>query len=221
MSGRSAHWLGLLLLAMLCGGCASTSEGAVNPALFPRTDVAATSRVPGRVAVLVSPQVRATVHDPMREVRINVRLPIGRVVEQAVLVALGDAALGGVLGVEALPSAGSGFDATVVVDAVRAGYHRRLKMLLPAPPPLFLVGDDELEARLAFDLSLLDAQGRKVWTRTYDAGTAIVNRPSIWRAETPDDLVALAHATAWRLSQQMVTDLRDWLVAERNKPREL
>lgn len=221
MTGHGVRWLGLLLLAGLWGGCASTHEGAVTPALFPRSAVAPEHRVPGRVAVLVPPQVRAAVHDPMREVRIDVRLPLGRVIEQALLVALGDAARGGVLGLEVLPPAGSGLDATVVVDAVRAGYHRRLKMLLPAPPPLLLITDHELEARLAFDLSLFDANGQRVWTRTYDGGTAIVKRPSIWRAETPDDLVALAHETAWQLSQQVVTDLRDWLVAERHKPREL
>jgi hypothetical protein len=148
-------------------------------------------------------------------------LPIGGIVEQAVLAALRDAVQGGVQPVDALPRPGTGFDATLVIEAVRAGYHRRLRWLLPMPPPLFMIGDSEVEARLAFDLSMLDAQGRTVWTRTYDSGGEIVKRPSVWHSETADALVSLAHETAWRLSQQVVSDLRDWLAVERNKPREL
>jgi hypothetical protein len=212
---------GLLLLAALCGGCASTREGAVDPALFPRAAVASDSRVAGRVAVLVPPQVRSLVHDPMREMRIDMRLPVGRIVEQAVLTAASDAMRGGAQGVDAPPRPGSGFDVTLVVDAVRLRYDRRLRWLAPMPPPLFVIGDSEVEARLAFDLTMLDAQGRKVWSRSYDSGSEIVKRPSAWRGETPEALMALAHESAWRLSQQVVNDLRDWLAAERNKAREL
>jgi hypothetical protein len=85
-----------------------------------------------------------------------------------------------------------------------------------------VIGDSEIGARLSFDLSLLDAQGRSVWTRSYDSGHEIYKRPSFWSHErAPDGLVRMAHEAAWRLAQQAIADLRDWIATERNKPREL
>jgi hypothetical protein len=211
----------LFALLVLSAGCASTHEGAIDPGLFPRAAVAPERRIAGRMALLVPPQVRAVSYDALPTIRVNVRLPIGRIVEQAALAALGDAMGGGVQPVEALPP-GGGVDATLVVDAVRAEYHRRLSLLIPAPPPLFYIDDYTVDARLAFDLRLVDAQGRTVWTRTYDTGAEIMKHESIWKgAATPEGLVRIAHDAAWRLWQQAVADLRDWLAAERNKLREL
>jgi len=214
--------IALIALLVLSGGCASTHEGAIDQGLFPREAVAPERRIAGRMALLVPPQVRATSYDALREIRVNVRLPIGRIVEQAALAALGDAVSGGVQPVGAPPQSGDGINATLVIDAVRAEYHRSLSLLIPAPPPLFFIEDYTVDTRLAFDLRLVDAQGRTVWTRTYDTGAEIVKRESIWRAAaTPEGLVRIAHDAAWRLSQQAVADLRGWLAAERNRLREL
>jgi hypothetical protein len=214
--------LALFALLVLSAGCASTHEGAIDPGLFPRAAVAPERRIAGRVALLVPPQVRAVSYDALPEIRVNVRLPIGRIVEQAALAALGDAVSGGVQPVEAPPQSGDGINATLVIDAVRAEYHKRLSLLIPAPPPLFYISDYAVDARLAFDLRLVDAQGRTVWTRSYDTGAEIVKHESIWKvAATPEGLVRIAHDAAWRLWQQALADLRDWLAAERNKLREL
>jgi len=135
---------------------------------------------------------------------------------------LGDALDGGVQPVEAVPPPGIGFSATLVVDAVRAECRRRTLWLIPMPPPLFVLAGQEVVTRLAFDLRLVDGQGHTVWTRTYDSGSEAVKRASFWSPEaTPDGLVRMAHEAAGRLSQQAVSDLRDWLVVERSKPREL
>lgn len=202
--------IALIALPVLSGGGASTHEGAIDQGLFPREAVAPERRIAGRMALRVPPQVRATSYDALPTIRVNVRLPIGRIVEQAALAALGDA------------MGGAGINATLVIDAVRAEYHRSLSLLIPAPPPLFFIEDYTVDTRLAFDLRLVDAQGRTVWTRTYDTGTEIVRHESIWKvAATPEGLVRIAHDAAWRLWQQAVADLRDWFAAERNKLREL
>lgn len=219
---NAARWFAVCVLLVLSGGCASTREGALNPAWFPRVAVAPDSRIAGRVALLVTPQVRNTSHDAMREARVNVRLPTGQITEQAGLAALGDAMKGGVQSLEAPLPPRSGAAATVVVDAVRTEVHRRILWMVPVPPPLFVIGDSALETRMAFDMRLIDAQGHTAWTRTYDSGAEVLKHDSIFRNETtPENLARMTHEAAWRLWQQVVADLRDWMAAERNKPREL
>ena len=212
--------IALMALLVLMGGCASTPPAdLVNPALFARSAVLPESRTPGRVALLVPVQVQGTIYRSDKYDIIDLRLPIGRVVEQAMLAALGDGRRGGVQQVSAVPPPGSGFGATLVVDALRYEHHFKWLWIVPVPLPPFVVGQTEASSQLAFDVSLLDAEGQRVWTRTYDAGS------EIWKptnAELPSSaLVRLAHEEAWRLAQQAMHDLADWLNAERIKPREL
>jgi hypothetical protein len=222
MIGRIARLVGLLALLTLLGGCASKYEGAFNAALFPRAAAAADSPTPGRVALLVRPQVQDLVYEGVNAPASGVRLPVGRIVEEAVLAAVGDALRGGVQRLHEASVAGAGFDATLVIEAVRLGHDDKLSWIVPIPVFPFVMGDRDIYAQLAFDLSLLDAQGRTVWTRSYDGGRELYKRPSFWSSEPlPVGLVRMAHETAWRLSQQAVGDLREWLEAERIKPREL
>jgi len=222
MIGRVARLVGLLALLAVSVGCASKYEGAFNPALFPRGAVAADSRTPGRVALLVRPQVQDVVHEGVDAPASGVRLPVGRIVEEAMRAAVGDALRGGVQRMNEVPMAGAGLDATLVIEAVRVGHDDKLLWIVPIPVFPFVMGDKDIYAQLAFDLSLLDAQGRAVWTRSYDGGRELYKRPSFWSSERlPVGLVRMAHETAWRLSQEAVGDLREWLEAERIKPREL
>jgi hypothetical protein len=109
-----------------------------------------------------------------------------------------------------------------VIEAVRVTHTDKLSWLLPMPVFPFVVGDRDAFSQLAFDLSLIDGEGRTVWTRSYDGGAELLKRPSFWSNEpVPVGMTRMAHETAWRLSQQVVTDLRDWQAGERNKPREL
>ena len=68
-------------------------------------------------------------------------------------------------------------------------------------------------------LKLVDAQGHQVWTRDYDDGS----KQSIWDYPTDSTWLAgiqlAAHDAAWRLSQQVLRDLRDWQAAERVRSR--
>lgn len=212
----------LLLLATLTGGCATKFEGAYTPALFPPAASAPASRAPGRLALVVRPQVQDLVHEGDQVPARGVRLPIGRIVEEATLGVFRDGLQGGVQRLVQVPAAGAGFAASVAIESVHVEHDSRVLWLVPIPVFPFVVGDSEVSARLAFELSLLDAQGRTVWTHSYDSGREVYKRPSFWSNELlPEGLLRMAHEAAWRLAQQALIDVREWLATERNKPREL
>jgi hypothetical protein len=219
MIARRSIPVGLLLLLV---GCATPLQVGPNPALFPRSAEAPTGQVAGRVALWVPPHVAATENQSDRLLGAGslMHVPVGRIVEQAARLALGDALSGGVQRVDALPPAGAGYNSTLVLDSVRCVDRVRLLWLLPVP--IFgIIGDTEIDVLVAFEMRLLDAQGRTVWTRTYDSGRVVWKRPAGSKESGEAGIVRLAHEAAWRLSQQVATDLRDWLVTERSKPREL
>jgi hypothetical protein len=137
--------------------------------------------------------------------------------------ALADALRGGAQRVIEVPAANAGFAATLMIEAVRVEHgSERSGGVIVVPVRPFLAPEWSFFVHLAFDLRLLDAQGRTVWTRTCDGGCEVWKRPSFWSTEQlPAGMVRIAHEAAWRLSQQAVGDLRDWLAAERSKPREL
>lgn len=220
---REPSRVGLLALLLLLGGCASQHEGAFNPALFPRAAVVADSRTPGRAALLVRPQVSDQVHEIAIGLDAGVRLQVGHIVQESVLTALGDALGGGAVRVDEVPAANAGFSATLVIDAVRVEQgSERTGGVIVVPVLPFVAPEYRFISHLAFDLCLRDTHGRTVWKRTYDGGREIWARPTFWSNEkVPTGMVRMAHETAWRLSQQVVVDLRDWLAAERSKPREL
>jgi hypothetical protein len=101
----------------------------------------------------------------------GLRLPAGRIVEEALLAAVSDTWRGGAQRVDEAPKAGAGFAATLVIEAVRVVHTDKLSWLLPMPVFPFVIGDRDAFSQLAFDLSLVDAEGRTVWTRSYDGGT--------------------------------------------------
>ena len=222
MISTTARLVGLTVLLALSGGCASTYEGAFDAALFPRAAAASDSRTPGRIALLVLPQLQDLVHEGTRRPASRVRLPVGRIVEEALRTSLVDALHGGALRVNDVPAPGTGFAATLVIEAIRVEHDSQLQWLMPLPVYPYVIGDSIVHAQLAFDVRLLDVRGRSVWARTYDSGREVYKRPSFLSTETlPVGLVRMAHESAWRLSQQVVVDVRDALAAERNRAREL
>jgi hypothetical protein len=217
MNHRHLRWVGLLSLMALLQGCASY-EGVPNPAWFPRAAaIDEGSRTPGRVALWVQPQVQATVSVIERVLR----LQVGSIAERAVLATLGEGLQGGVQQVYAAPQA-AGYSATVVIDAARFEHHERTLWSFWVPP-LSSVSRYEATVALAFDSSLFDAQGRLVWRRTYDddAGRLVWTTPSASSAPLPEDIGRVTHEAAWRLAQQVLRDVREWMDGERMRPREL
>ena len=167
---------------------------------------------------MVPPRVQASVS----AVGQLVKLQVGAIAEQAMRAALGDGLQGGVQQVYvALPPTG-GHSATLVVDAVRFEHQER-KLWLIWVPPLSQVVRYEASTRLAFDVSLLDAQGGLVWTRTYDddTGRLVWTTPSTNSTPLPKDIGRVAHESAWRLAQRASHDLREWMDTERMGPRSL
>lgn len=208
---------GLLSLLAMLQGCASY-EGTPNLAWFPPATTAAEDRTPGRVALMVSPQVQASVS----AVGQLVKLQVGAIAEQAMRAALDDGLQGGVRQVYAAPPPTGGLGATLVIDAVRFEHHER-RLWLIWVPPLSQVVRYEASTRLAFDVSLLDAQGGPVWTRTYDddTGRLVWTTPSADSTPLPKDIGRVAHESAWRLAQRASHDLREWMDTERMRPRSL
>jgi hypothetical protein len=149
------------------------------------------------------------------------RVPIGQIVAQAVLGAVGDTFAGGARQVTTVPRDGDGFAATLVIDAIRCTYKVRLLWLVPLPIPFMpFIGDSEPGMSLELDVRLMDGQGRQVWARSYKSGREVwVHKPM---TPVPSDLTStLAHSLAWRLSKEATSDLREWLAEERSKPRDL
>lgn len=226
MNGAAAR-LAALLFVLLCAGCATPTDAEFDPALFVRPPVAAEHRVPGRVALWMPPEVTRTVET--KTLFEKAPVPIGHYVEAAMRAAVNDAVQGGAEVLQAAPTPGSGFDAILLVEAVRLDVQEKFEAepdpLLPflRPPTRVTRG------RLAFDLSLLDAQGRRRWTRSYDTGRELWYPPVVW-AMAPAPWVGLpatynivrrGHQAAWRLAQQAAAEVRDWLTAERTRPRDL
>jgi hypothetical protein len=224
---RAFASLAALLSVLLCVGCATQTDFQFDPALFAHPPVAAGGRVPGRVAVWMPSHVTRMVE--AKTLLEAVRVPIGGIVEGATQAAADDAFQGRAVLLQAPPVPGSGFDAILVVDAVRLSVEEKFEA---APDPIlpFLRPPTRVTyGHLAFDLSLLDSQGRKLWTRSYDAGREMWYPPVLWTqsraplATLPAtyNVMVRCHQAAWRLAQQVATDVSDWLAAERIKPREL
>jgi hypothetical protein len=198
-----------LVLLVGCGGLPPLKpfQPPPDPALFPRSSAGPTTKVVGRVALLVPPQVAATLSET-QEHRRDMQLPIGRIVEQAAILAFGEAVSGGVGIVDSPPAAGAGYSATLVIESVRCVERYGLRSV-----------------QVTFDLRLLDAQGRTVWTQAYDSGSQrmapALPLNDLAIKQMHDDILRLAHEGAWRLMQQAVVDLRDWVAGERLKAREL
>ena len=214
--------LGAAALLLLVAGCAAPLQVGPDPAWFGRGEEPTTNKAAGRVALWVPPQVAAAENVSERPLGgdANLHVPVGRIVELAARQALGDVLDGGVQAVASMPAPGAGQSATLVVDTIRCVDRVRVLWLLPMPI-LGVIGDSQIEVQLTFDLRLIDARGGTVWTRSYDSGTVVWKRPPGRSESLPAGIVRLAHEAAWRLSQQAANDLREWLEAERVKPREL
>jgi hypothetical protein len=173
------------------------------------------------VAVLASPAVKDLVHEGDDGPAQALRIPIGAIALQAVL-DLADAAFtGGAQRLDAPAAAGAGHAATLVIQSMRVSYHSHLLWLIPLPWLGAALDDHEYDVQLAIDVTLLDAQGGVVWTRSYDDGRQVWAHEWTGQGMVTQALLRLTHEAAWRLAQRAVNDLRDWVQDERMRPRSL
>lgn len=204
MIRRCRAWFWVLLLL---GGCAGFDITA-NPARVPAGATPPDHRTPGRIALVVPAHVQRTVVVLMSPPPF--RLHAGAIVEQSMRAALMDGVADRVVSSQDPPPADAGFDGTLKIDSVRATYQQRTRDSFHY----------ESSVRLSFDASLLDARGRVVWTRTYDdVGRATWTSMEFYAGVKAIEIAT--HDVAWRLSQQATKVVREWLQAERVKPRDL
>lgn len=220
MMRRRVALLTLLLSVALLPGCASRREMPLDVALFPRTPATPDTPAPGRVAVLLQPPVKDLVHEGEDGPAQGMRIPIGRIVAQAVLASAGEVFSGGAERLEDAAGDDTRYTATLIVQSVRVSYHSHLLWMIPLPI-VGGAGDFEFDAQLALDVTVLDPQGRVVWTRTYDDGRRVWQHDWIDQVKAPEGLLRMTHEAAWRLAQQALRDLREWAEGERMRPRSL
>ena len=79
----------------------------------------------------------------------------------------------------------------------------------------------EFDAQLALDVTVLDPQGRVVWTRSYDDGRRVWQHEWTEQSKAADGLLRVTHEAGWRLSQHALRDLREWVEVERMRTRSL
>ena len=181
---------------------------APQPRLFAGEAAGSGPSTRGRVALRVTPEVRSL---QTGTVALPYALRSGAMVEQALALALGDGLQGGVQLLDPASPAGSGFDAVLELRWVQ------LEFMPHAYPPRTVA--------LSFDSKVDDTAGRTAWSRIYhDARIYPMSEQLYLVAPGENSLdaeVRLAHEAAWRLAQQVLRDLRQWLATERMKEREL
>lgn len=225
------HGLARAALAMALVALAACStvpeQGNFDPKLFPPT--AAAAIFDGRVALLTDP---ASLKQEVLGERLAdggpVRVPIGRIVHEASLVAFGEAFKGGALTIDDIAGAPSRQTPVVAVRVADYAYRDRLQYLIPTflPQLGFVIDVWQLDVRLVVEARLLAAEGTMLWSSTFDSGLQIWKQlrdsplpiPLESRAE---GLLRQTHETAVKLLRQAADDVGRWLREEQRRERQL
>jgi hypothetical protein len=206
-----------LLSASLLGGCASDRTIALDTALLPRDGPpTCASPRPGRAGLLVPEPMLSMLSEPLA----RQRLQIGRITGQALLMALDDCLAGGGQWVAESTARAGDRAATLTVVSLHYEHQDHLLWIVPLPW-IPSIAQAELSARLDLELSLLDSQGRTVWTRSYSDDMGRLKHSTLEPQVLREGVPRLAHEAAWRLAQRAVRDLREWVDTQRLAPREL
>jgi len=219
---RLAARLALALAGLVAlAGCNTLSVGQVEPALFPAAEAASAPPLAGRLALVMTPALRAQTHaGPAKEVDLlkRLELPLGAVVDTALQRQLAAEFSGGVQPA-ALPlplPVDAGIDLAVVVSAARLDMNVHLNWTF-AP----IAKSVDHVATLALDLQITDAGGRLLVTTTVDSGRVVLER-GVWTMETRMELnQKLLHQAAWQAAAQAARVARKTLQAELRRERAL
>lgn len=204
--------VGLLLL----GGCATIEPRPLAPSLFPPAASAPALRDAAGIVLTVADPEQSFTNPPVRFRQAQVRLPIGRIVEAAARLALGEQFEH--IGAD---TPGSGALAVRVSDVVPE-VDSALIFVLPVPGGL--IDRVDVTTRLSFKLAVLAPDGSARWSRDYDSGRELVQaqRVNVLMVEPLHDAIQRSlHEQAAGLMRRAAADLRGWLVQERRRERVL
>jgi len=207
--GAAGGWLLAGLLAGLLTGCATPSQGRVDPTLFPRVRTTDDVQVRTPIAVLSEPELVAyskmyRAQDDWR----SIHLPTGEIIEAAAVAAIAD-----VLGQPVERPVGG----HTTIAAARPGIQPVLVALHPVREEVPIAGDRGRRVRLVLECRVLDADRKPFWSKLYDSGavglsTEQVNDSS---ATLVTQTTRAVHRAAYVVMVQVAEDLRRWLEAER------
>jgi hypothetical protein len=208
--------LALALGAVLAlAGCTSAPVTAtVDPALFPRRE--GTAPFGGSVGLFMDPaslEMTVVTRDRIQIGRLPgsapVRMPVGRIVEEAALASFARAFRDGVRVGESPGEAKSDRETVVALDVASAPQS----------------GRRATDVRLVVQLQLHGADGALLWSNVYDSGLQAwepQRRPFSQSPETEyEGLLRLTHETAYRLMEQAARDVGEWLRNEQLRERRL
>lgn len=218
---RSLSTLAIALAVLQ--GCAAPAPPTVMPGgydatLRPAQAVPAMPRLAGGIRLRLDDATRATVvtvHKPRTLGQVQVVLAIGQIIEGVALAALAD---------EFEPAAPGSGTFVLALSALRFDVDDHLTTFVPIPLPAplgFAITHVDIDTRLWLDVTLIDPQGRLLWTRTYDSGRKPpatgpqgVTQPG--SEFLPAALVQrVAHEQAFSLLQKAARDVRRWVEMER------
>jgi hypothetical protein len=219
-------------VAMLLSGCSALHVGALDKAMFPAIAQVA-ARAPEAVTISLAPPDAAleitgpSMGDPAGT---RVRLPIGAILEAAALAAFDSEFAGGVQ----LRQGGTGAPVQspaavtslwLTATNIRFDYRNDFVYFIPLGPLTMERWD--LTLRLSVDVRVLGERGVVLWSRSYDTGRELWQRPP--RTWTPERMFRIeddghrvqrfAHEQAARLMQQAARDVRQWNDHEQHRER--
>lgn len=200
-----------LPLGCMTSGCSTVEPRPLAPALFPA--------VPGSPGPMDATRLALSLANPMqsfttsmRTSLVQVQLPLGRIVEAAAMLALGEqfesVALGPV----------DDRRLSVRISDVTPDLTSNLFYIIPSP--FGLIERVDITTRLAFRLTVPAPDGSARWSRDHDSGRELL-KLNPWRENLHESIQRAFHEHAVRLMRQAAADLRGWLAQERLRERVL
>lgn len=213
MTVRRRSALTALALGGALASCAGVEPRPLAPTLFPPPGAALPPKDPTPIALWLADPAQSFTNPPVRMRFVRVELPIGRIVEAAALLALG----------EQFAAVGVGApDAHVVVRVsdVAPDLHSALVYLVPVPGGL--IDRVDITTRLAIRCAALGPDGAPRWHHVYDSGRERLRPRHLGpfvRERLQEAIQRRFHEQAVHLLREAAADLRRWLVRERRRDR--
>lgn len=217
MSRRRHRGLAALLAAAaMLAGCAAVEVRPLEPALFPPPASTQTPRDAAVIALSLAVPDQSYTNPPLRLSRIQVQLPVGRMVEAAARLALSEQ-FGRVD-----PGPPRGGSLALRLSDVAPEIDSALIFILPGPWGLWERVD--VTTRLAFRLTVSAPDGSVRWSQAYDSTheRLQLQREGFFAQETLQAAMQRRlHEQAARLAREAAAELRHWLDQERQRERVL